>query len=52
MDDYIGLETGTIFPFRFNNIIEIPISWQPKKIQKKLTPYLDPQGMGVAVTGV
>eukprot|EP01112_Ceratiomyxa_fruticulosa_P021928 TRINITY_DN7887_c0_g1_i1.p1 TRINITY_DN7887_c0_g1~~TRINITY_DN7887_c0_g1_i1.p1 ORF type:complete len:130 (-),score=23.44 TRINITY_DN7887_c0_g1_i1:134-523(-) len=50
--DYVGLQTGDVFPFRLNTIIEIPIDWQPKNIQKKLGQYLHPQGKGVAVTGV
>lgn len=38
--DYIGLPTDTIFTFRKNHIMEIPISWQPSSIQKQFRKYL------------
>jgi hypothetical protein len=38
--DYIGLPTNTIFTFRKNHIMEIPITWQPSYIRKHLSKYL------------
>jgi hypothetical protein len=40
IEDYIGLPTDTIFTFRKNHIMEIPISWQPSCVQKQLSKYL------------
>lgn len=33
---YGSLPIGAIVPFRYNNVSEIPISWQPKRIRRKL----------------
>lgn len=38
--DYIGLPTDSIFTFRKNHIMEIPLTWQPSYIQKQLSKYL------------
>ena len=40
IDDYIGLLTDTIFTFRKNHIVEIPITWQPAHIRKQFSKYL------------
>lgn len=40
MDDYVGLPTDTIFTFRKNHIVEIPITWQPKYMRKILSKYI------------
>jgi hypothetical protein len=37
--DYIGLPTDTIFTFRKNHIMEIPITWQPAYIRKQFRKY-------------
>eukprot|EP01113_Clastostelium_recurvatum_P039667 TRINITY_DN6074_c0_g1_i1.p1 TRINITY_DN6074_c0_g1~~TRINITY_DN6074_c0_g1_i1.p1 ORF type:complete len:144 (+),score=42.92 TRINITY_DN6074_c0_g1_i1:33-464(+) len=40
-DDYIGLPSGSSFSFRLDDIIEIPLAWQPtRRIQKELESYL------------
>jgi hypothetical protein len=38
--DYIGLPVGTIFTFRKSHIMEIPISWQPSSVRRRLKKYL------------
>ena len=36
-------ETGETMTARFNEIIEIPISWQPKRLQKKMEAFRVPK---------
>jgi len=40
LDDYIGLPVDKIFTFRKNHIMEIPITWQPSYIRRRLSKYL------------
>jgi hypothetical protein len=46
-----GNRVGDIFTFRFNNISEVPIDWQPKPIRKKMKQYRDRRNRGYAMTG-
>jgi len=39
-EDYIGLPIDSIFTFRKNHIMEIPIMWQPSYIRKQFNKYL------------
>ena len=39
-----GLHEGDIFPFRKHHVIEIPITWQSKKQQRKLEQFRLPKG--------
>jgi hypothetical protein len=39
-EDYIGLPIDSIFTFRKNHILEIPIMWQPSYIRKQFDKYL------------
>lgn len=45
-----SLDEGTIFPFRATNIIEVPITWQSKKQQKRMVPFRT--GHGRCITGM
>ncbi|CAF1383199.1 unnamed protein product [Didymodactylos carnosus] len=37
------LENGKIFTFRSKHIMEVPISWQPKSLQRRMIKYLIPE---------
>lgn len=52
MKDMIGLENDSVYKFRFNEISEIPINWQPRAIRKKLKSLLDQRGYGRSMTGL
>jgi len=49
--DEKGNRTGDIFAFRFNNISEVPIDWQPKSIRKRMKQYRDKRNKGYFITG-
>ena len=51
IDDYVGLSDESVFTFRKKDISEIPISWQPRAIRKKLKKHVDKRGYGRAITG-
>lgn len=38
-DEWETFEEGQTISFRYNNITEIPVSWQPNKIRKKMNKY-------------
>ena len=50
--DLIGLPVGKTFPFRLDDISEIPIDWQPKALKRQLQRYLNPRNMGRCPTGI
>lgn len=42
---------GKEYSFRFNNISEVPIMWQPKRLRRKMKKYLVPN-LGYVITGM
>ncbi len=46
-----GCRTGDMLTFSYNNISEIPIQWQPKRLRKKMEQFLDPENKGYIFTG-
>ncbi len=45
------LPTGMRIKFRLSAVMEIPISWQPKRLQRKLAPTRHAQRLGRPITG-
>lgn len=48
--DFI-VSTGNQVKFRLADITEIPITWQPKRLVRKIQPLLDTRGIGRDITG-
>jgi hypothetical protein len=52
IEDYVEVPNGSEFAFRKTDVIEVPLSWQPKKLRKKMEACLDPKERGRAITGI